>query len=788
MPNEATENIKVTNALIRENHIDYIFEMFTLGHELSVEHLALLIKHKRIPDNVSFEKKPENLKDKINERVLNFTSDKQKKIDALIDIVTEDYIPGSHEIITDAELEQRRKDHGHIFEGRENGITKKDWLPKSTTAHEKDFIDFINSINITGFENRIHYRKLSLYCQQAYEWLQEGKDYTDFLNPDERKDYIREELRRCDENSLYFLNKYCYFKDAKSESGQMKYIASPSGEIMAYMHDCGYSTAEVKGRQIFATTTKMLLSVKDSIFKTNFFMKFITEDKEKAEEIFEDKLKTGFSFLPWWMKPRVLNERDNLFRLGHKGEKGEREGVNSFIRVVAPKRTAIAGGAPDRVNIDEAGNIPILGQMLNNQRPTMWRYNPKTGIQEFSRIISFWGTGGEMEKGGMAFEEAFMAIYNNWNDGKFVDGIVPIFYNFWARAGISQKMYDDEKEVAYSAKETERDDKVTEFHQSYPRSLADVFRTKAKTLMSGEWIERQKVRIQEANVKMKHAMIQRGYFEPVYDMNSPTDENSDVPFKIIGANFIPVEDSDPRESVKIFLHPKENWKFRYYQGTDPISTDTGISNMASVIWDKHYKCPAAIMDWRVNDTSQVFLQSMLLGIYYDVENTKYGVKELVESNVGGNYTQYKIFKGYANEMVTNYEIYPEALRNKSAKNEGIGIDNKQLRKELIINKLRELLSNYGDKIFFNQVFLQLETFVCHIGGSGASIWGPMNKKHFKDDILDALAYAYICAESCFAEREPKDMVNEKKKTEMVYELVRQKDWSLKRVAVRKSVV
>lgn len=786
MSNEEKENRALTNPIIRENAIDFIHELYTADVPLVKSDIELLKKFGRIPADPEPEPQIENLVDKINQAVLNFTSDEQRAIDSKIEIVESNASVGLYEIITDRELEERRKTHKHIFEGRDKEITERDWRPKSTTEHEKDFIDFINSINNLGFKDRIHYRKLALYCQQAYTWLGDKKDYTDFSDPDERKDYIIREMDRCAENSLYFLNKRCSFKDAKSDSGQMKFIASESGEIMAYMHDCGYSTAEVKGRQIFATTTKMLLSVKDSIFKTNYFMKFITEDKEKAEEIFEDKLKSGFSFLPWWMKPKVLNERDNLFRLGHKTAKGERDGVNSFIRVVAPKRTAIAGGAPDRVNIDEAGNISILGQMLNNQRPTMWRLNPKTNRQEFSRIISFWGTGGEMEKGGMAFEEAFMSIYNNWNKGIYVDGIVPIFYNFWARKGMTQKMYDNERQAAYTANDGEPDDdKITEFHQSYPRTLADVFRTKAKTLVSGEWIAKSKDRILEAQQKSKTPVTKKGFFEPIYDQTIPADENSDVPFKIIGANFIPTEDFDPRASVEIFLEPKKNTKNRYYQGTDPISTDTGISNMASVIWDKHFKCPVAIMDWRVNDTAQVFLQTMLLGLYYDVADHVNGVKELVESNVGGNYTQYKTFKGYADSMVMNSEIYPETLRNRSAKNDGYGIDNKQLRKEIIIGKLKELCRAYGDKIFFNKVFLQLETFVCSTNDLGNSTWGPMNKRYFKDDVLDALAYAYICSECCYAELEPQDLSRQVKKVEIVYEVQRQKDYTLKRVQVRR---
>lgn len=785
--NNQQQGPKTGTRQIRENQLDLLYELYSKGVEIGKDNLALLQNNGYIKADTPIPKsKEDTIRDVINENHLKFTSDRQREIEKNIDIITSDEKGDKIQILTSDELEERRKLYNHIFEGREKPIERTDWEPNSVTEHEQDFVDWIISINTLGFNRKIAYRKFSLYCQQAYQWLQENKIYTDFYDEEEREKFILEELRRCDENSLYFLNKYVYYKEGTDESGRTKYIARPVHEFMAYLNDCGYSAAIAKGRQIAATTTLMALDVKDAIFKANHFMKFITEDVKKAEEIFEDKLKYPFSQLPPWMTPNVLNERDNLFKLGYKPEKGMKEGVGSKILVEAPKRTAVAGGAPQKVKIDEAGNISLLGIMIGNARPTMFWFNPKTGKMEMRRQLWFWGTGGELEKGGKAFETEFMAIYNAFITGNYTDGIVPIFLDWTCRAGITQEIYDNEKRVAYSKDGPDRQKSITEFHQSYPSSLSDVFRTSAKTLADDEYIENAKRRIQDATRESSSQLVQNGYFEPIYDFTQPELEGSDTPYKITGAEFIPTSDFDTRATVQIFMHPKSGWKNRYFQGTDPIDTDTGLSLMSSTIWDKYLKCPVAILNWRINDYKKVLLQTMLLGLYYDTEYVKNGVKELVESNRGTSYTQYKQSKGFDKEFVLNYQL-PFAFQNKTTINEGIGIDNKGVRNDMIINRMHELITAFGDRIFFQVFFEQLKTFVCNISENGKAIWGPTNKKYFRDDVLFSVVFSYICAELCFPELEPQNVAQEKTRTRVVYKDVYDANYNLVRVAVKERV-
>jgi hypothetical protein len=784
---EKRYNGREGSKIIRENHLDFLYDLYLQQVEIGPDNLALLKQRGYIQERETAPAEKALKEDKINEHKLTFATDKNREIDKRVDIVIGDHGGSKVEVLTDEELEERRKLHGLVFEGRSEPITREDWAPKSTTEHEPAFVEWVNSINNYGFKNKTNFRKFALYCQQAYTWLSEKSSYTDFEDEDEREEFKLQELLRCDENALYFLNKYVYYKEGDDESGRIKYIARPVHEVMAYLDDCGYSCGIAKGRQIAATTTLMALDVRDAVFKTNHFMKFITEDVEKAQEIFEDKLKFVFSELPWWMKPNVLNERDNLFKLGNKPEKGTKDGVGSKIMVVAPKRTAIAGGAPQKVKIDEAGNINILGIMIGNARPTMRWYNPKTKKLEVKRRLWFWGTGGEMEKGGKAFETEFMAIKTAWDKGDYSSSIIPIFFDWTCRPGIRQEDFDNEKRVAYAKGEDKQDPDakrhITEFHQSYPSSLSDVFRTRAKTLFDDDYIENALKRINEAKFNKNFELHQSGYFEPIYDYGAPADENSDVPYKIIGANFVPTEDIDARASVTIFMHPKHGWKNRYFQGTDPIDTDTGLSNMASCIWDKYYKAPAAILNYRTKDYPEVFLQTLLLGIYYDVEETKRGVKDLVESNRGTSYTQYKNAKGYGNEFVLNYQL-PFSFQNQSAKNEGIGIDNKGTRNTMIINRMYEMTAAFGDNFYFEVIFEQFKTFVCTISDRGNEIWGPMNKKYFKDDVLFALVFSYICAELCFPELVPVNVVEEaKKRPEVKFKMGYDKDYNLVRIPV-----
>ena len=765
-------------------------ELYSVGeHLVSQEDVVLLKEMGYLKPETEHKFDIPLFEDDVNRYATDSKNQNQFLVDSKVDIVNESEDDGSLlRILSDQELTDRLNKGGYTFSGRTSEITVSEWMPESITEHTKEFIEWITSITQNGFSKRKQFSKLTLYVQQAYTWLAENKSLSDFDDIHEKEEFVLEELNRCSKNTLYFVNKYAYYFDGNlTETGGVgNYIASPAHEIIMYLDDCGYSTATAKGRQMAYTTTKQLCNLKSVMFRKNSFILFVCEDKLKAEQIFEQKLKFPYSKLPDWFKQAVSNDGSTIFKLGEKEKKGDREGSNSSITVLAPKETVIAGNSPTKADIDEAGNIGILSKMIEDQRPTMYVYNPITKKIEIKRQISFYGTGGELEKGGKAFETEFMAIWNAWLKGDFSSGIIPLFFDWTARPGNTQKHYDENKKVAYNKEGVDAKKSRIKFHQGWPDTLSDVFKTSGKTLIDEEFIKANKERIREASFKSGHSLIKNGYFEPIYDESKPNEENSHLPYKIIGANFIPTEDLDPRGVVTMFMDPDKKYINRYFGGTDPIMSDSGLSEMASAVWDKWLKTISCVVSFRSSDPRDTFLQCALMNLYYNTENGNKAIKQLVESNIGPPYTNYVKALGYEDSLALNYEL-PAYLQNHSTKNEGVGVDNKNPRTGMIINKLQELLSGYGERLYIERIFTQLETFVCTVTPMGNETWGPSNKKHFRDDILFACVYAYICGEYCYPELIPMNISSEMIKYRWVAELYHDKDWNLCKKMVKKPI-
>jgi hypothetical protein len=391
--------------------------------------------------------------------------------------------------------------------------------------------------------------------------------------------------------------------------------------------------------------------------------------------------------------------------------------------------------------IDEAGYIGILSKMMKEARPTMFWQNPETGVLEMKRQIIIWGTGGEMDKGGKAYENEFMDGLNKWKERDFSVGIIPVFFDWTTRPGITRKKYLEEKR-AYTVKGPESEALMTQFRQHYPSVLEDMFLTSNKLLVSISWINEQRERILKLNPLLKP---KKGRFEPIYDTTKPTDENSDVPFEIIGAEFVPYDDTkDDMQNAPItmFLEPNKTWRNRYFQGTDPIMSDNGYSNMASLVWDNHFRTPACMMNYRSDNHKETFLQTLLMGIYYNTNPNDKAVPELVEANIGQAYNNYKDAKGFGRSLVYRTELPPAFQGGQNI----VGFDNRGTRTKLLIEKMSEVVRVYGENIYLDEVFQQLRTFVCTINSTtGHESWGTVDKKSFHDDVLFALVFAYICS-------------------------------------------
>jgi hypothetical protein len=393
-----------------------------------------------------------------------------------------------------------------------------------------------------------------------------------------------------------------------------------------------------------------------------------------------------------------------------------------------------------------------------------------------------WGTGGEMDKGKGAYEKEWYRILGLWEAGLHENGFVPIFFSWHCR--LTRDEYEKEKNWYYGARAGEKDIDLetskTQFHQHYPSSFKDMFLTTANTLVARDIIENGL----EKCIKLHDRVAPvYGYFEPEYNYSDPMPPESDTPYRITGARFVPVADEDmSKASTIMFQKPDKGWVWRYWQGTDPIATETGHSKMASSIWDDYNKTVSAVVNYRKqHDHKYTFLQVLLLGLYYDTQPTKTGVKELVEANIGTNYIDYKQAKGFFNSLVFNTQLPVKVMGGAR----DIGIDNKGNRADAIIDYMTEVLRNYHDRIYIKEIFNQLTTFVITVTQSGRETWGTLNKLMHYDDVLYSVAFAYICRLS-YPHVSPYKNIKDVKNTKVRYVLVRQPDGSLIRKATKQS--
>ena len=758
--------------------LDYLKGIYDKDIPLPPADLLLLEKY-GIIEKKETEELPEETLDRTRTHVNPKSSDTAKKADDITDIVevsAEDYKKEEDltKVLNEKVFSEINDDRFKYQGGRK--ITSADWLPESRIYHKQEFIDWIDSIN-SGFQRMIHYKPFQMYCQQSEDWLKDESNIYDYEEEDQRREWSFSEMDRMKENSLYFLDKYLKVKEADFDEGYMKYIARPVHKVMAFLMDAGYNVEMGKGRQIAATTTVGGLALCRAMTRKNYFIKMIAQDTLKVQEIFEDKIKWPHSEMPEWLFQFMKNDSDNLLHIGRKKEKGKVSGANSKIQVVAPTVSAINGGAPPLVLIDEGGYIGILGKMIKEARPTMFMMDQKTGKIAMKRQIWIWGTGGEMDKKGKAYEEEYRNTFEKWQKRDFTNGIVPIFFDWTTRPGITKEHFDNEKR-AYTVEGPDSESKMVQFRQTYPAIIEDMFLTSSKTLVSIAYINKRLETIRNLDHNQREEW---GYFEPVYDTTKPSQEHDDLPFKVIGAEFVHTEKNDPRASAKIFFHPEKGWADRYYSGVDPVATDNGYSNMTNSVWDAQMCTLAGIVNYRSEDHKHTFLQTMLMSLYYDTSTNKIGIPTLVEGNIGTTFNDYVETKGFARMLVLNSELQSAFMGGKN----GIGIDNRGQRTQFIIAKIYELVSLYGDRIFTEDFWKQLTTFVCTISDSGNEKWGTQDHRKYHDDVLFSSVFSYICAVS-FAYKQPRSLTRKEDTYVTKYELVRVHG-ELRRVPVKRKI-
>ena len=771
--------------------LEFYKEIYNINEELLPMDKKLLLQDYDLAEitKLSVKKATKVSKKRNQKRDFSISTNRERQVNAVTDIFIESKdsfvdisdIPIENVTETVTIDEYKESVSSAIYEGRQN-IKQKDWMVTDRINHSKEFVDWIDSINLS-YPDIKPYKNFNLYCQQAEDWYAENSSVTDFHTIDDQEFYMLQEYDRCSENTYYFVLKYGYMKEGDSDAGRVKYNITERHlhqRILFFMYDSGYSLMIGKPRQGGYTTAFGFCAVKSTVFQSNHFLKYIAQSDAKTVEIFEDKIKYPFSQLPEWMKPLVANERDNIFRLGKKEKKGDVSGLNSKVEVVPPNKNAINGGAPQKVLVDEIGMIGILTEMVNEARPALFWINPKTKVFEMKRQLIMFGTGGATDLGKGAFEREWNRVYGLWNDRKFESGIIPLFFNWKTR--VTQEEYEKEKEYYYGGgrSSTENVDLETskiQFHQHYPSSQADMFLTTVKTLINRDTIEDRLKSIRYIPHEKKAI---HGYFQPIFDTSRPV-ENQDVPYKIVGSEFIPCDPNDDLATSVIKDMPDHNWINRYYQGTDPISNDTGVSKMASAIYDSATNSISALVNFRrQNDPKSSFLQCTLLGLYYDRTMTC-GVPELLEYNIGLAYSEYLTAKGFDQRLIFNTEL-PDIFATGS---NHYGIKNYGGHTKYIIYKMNELFGTYGGNINIDTFWNQLKTFICKPTQKGGETWEAIDKRYFYDDALFGSTYAYI-ASLCYPERIPKNTKEDSPQSKK-YIWVREYDSNYNLKLVRKTV-
>lgn len=605
------------------------------------------------------------------------------------------------------------------------------------------FFEWLESVT-NDFRKRKDYGPLTEYINQADKWLSDKSLITDYYDNEDKEKFRDREILRIRENSLFFLDKYHTIVDGEMGGmGKIDYKAEDAQKILSFLFDNNLNLLIGKPRQIWFTSTMGGLFIKRVCFFNGYYALYVADEVSKAERIFKEKMRFSFFGLPEWLRATPSNVRDDMLAFIGNPKKGQ-PGLDSRLEVVSPRTTSATGEAPNLIGMDEIGLNKGFAEMMSEMLPALYKYNPKTKKQERTRQLIAWGTGGKMASGGAEMEMEWKAARKAWKKRNGEYPLIPVMFDVWARPGVDKKFYEDRRKEAYSKEGPEAENFRIKFHQHYPTSEQDMFLQTVKTLIPYDEIVDHINRIYAMPIREQPVY---GYFDPVYNTSIPSGPESDTPYKIIGSTFVPTSGlKDPSTTTIMFQKPDPEWEDRYYKGTDPISAETGNSLMSSSIWDDYANTISCVMNWRIRDYKQVFLQSLLMGIHYSPY-----IKDLVEINNGEFYINYVESKGFENQLVTNLEL-PKEMQIGSGPT--YGINNKGHVPMHIVHSIQSMLGAYSKNIYIVEFFEQLKTFVEKNLPSGRTRYQAKDLKYWRDDIIFSAVYSYICAQ-CFKNYKPK---------------------------------
>ncbi len=666
-------------------------------------------------------------------------------------------------------------------------ITRRMWAPSNAVEIDAEFRRFINS-HIPQFDQLIPYKEFYLYCEQARRWLEDKRTLAD-VDQLERVDYKWRELDRIADNKLYGLNKYVSIKEDGFIGGRRKFEASAPQALLAFLVDRGNSFELVKGRQAAITSTMLAMAALESVVKNAFSVVFMVHKKDgTGKPLFRNKFQSTFQHLPEWMIGEVdvakgFSTESAIIDFDPATEKLRKGKDVSEVRLLSSEDSMnINGQTPTWSLFDESQNIPTLQLLRGELDPTMYQFNMATGRMELVRQAFMWGTGSSNNTGNGAFENDYKGILEAWQSGEETDGWVPLFMDWTCRPGMRYDFYVMQRRKYLRGKTEETKglsttERLALFKAHYPSAPDDAFMTSHKTVVPMDIIIKQQNRIQSECIKKDLAPIP-GKFNAIFDTSVTLPEGSLFQHPVKGVRWVPSSPDDIEAPISMFLPPDNTWAHRYFQGTDPIQNDGGFSRFSSAIWDsvghvnengEFAPGPVCVLNSRTTFTTELFMQSALMGMFYRNYGQK-ACRELLEINVGHRYADFKCSPvvNLRDSLLTRHELLPKYKIGAASNIYGIDLKGgKGSRKETLYGDLTDLVRAYGHNIWYMPFWSQLRNISVESESDGAVKWGTRNKNVYNDDLVYAIAYAELCSRCVNKQPEPVSLDNKKFVTKKV---------------------
>jgi hypothetical protein len=425
-------------------------------------------------------------------------------------------------------------------------------------------------------------------------------------------------------------------------------------------------------------------------------------------------------------------------------------------------------------------------------------------------------TGGTGDIGKGAFEGQFRGAMKRLDDHSSDKVfLVPIFFDAFCRPYMDKETYLDQYDDylngdnEYTRGMTPEQNRAI-FAAHYPMTQEDSFMASTKSIVAGSIIKKQRDRILKECHPYEALKPKKGKFYPVYNYANKMPPGSWQPYEIVDARFEAVKLDEFDAPVTMFRphdtnsRPDNGYIHRYFQGTDPIQSQTGKSKMSSAIWDAaavervvegvkyHVPTVACIVNYRPeDDLNEAFLQCVLMGMYYKNHGQR-KCMELVEYDQGHNYIEFQKAPFIMTQeslllramLLPAYNGSNHGLMNGSVKG-AIGLSMKKGTKTRAYQDLAELIMDYGSNIYFIEFWNQLMNVQTEEKEDGTVSWGTKDFKIYNDDLVDAILFCYLAWKSI--NEKPKKIGGEEA-PEKSLQMVRYRDPVTDQLAYREELV